>query len=223
MNINYMACTKFYKCFHNFLGFKHKAFEIQIADTGWYWWGFEFNRRPKTDHAGFDLDINILGIEFMFDFYDYRHWNDAENRFYFEEEPEFSWIGYKGYSEADYWRDIEKTAKIHNLDEDYLCRCQATFMVRKEEIEEYKKLEEEWAKEEEKPFILDKNIAWENMAKAKDYRGRTCKLEKLEGDKVKLIGVRRTKIVSIEDIIDWLDIYDKKGNLLSKMIEHRLQ
>lgn len=217
MNINYMACTKFCKCFHNFLGLKHKAFEIQIADTGWYWFGVEFNYRPRTSHAGADLCINILGIEFFFDFYDYRHWNDSENRFYFYEEPEFSWIGYKGYTEADYWRDIEKTAEIHNLDEDYFCRCQAAFMARKEEIEEYKKLEEEWAKEEEKPFVLDPNIPWHTMAKMKDCRGRTLKLQMIDDNKVKVIGVRKSEIDSLENIITYCDIYDKHGNLLSKV------
>lgn len=216
MNINYMACTIFCKCFHNFLGLKHKAFEIQIADTGWYLWNWEFYRRTKTNHAGFDLSVEIFGIEFIFEFYDYRHWNDTENRFYFDEEPEFSWMGHNGYTEADYWRDIEKTAKIHNLDEDYLCRCQAAFMVHKEEIEEYKKLEEEWAKEEEKPFVLDPNIPWHTMAKAKDWRGCTLKLQMIDDKKVKVIGVRKSEIDSLENIITYCDIYDKHGKLLSK-------
>lgn len=216
MNINYMVCTIFYKCFHKFLGLKNKAFEIQIANTGWYWWYFGCNRRYKTDHAGFELDISILGIDFFFDFYDYRHWNKEENRFYFDEEPAFSWIGYKGYTEQDYWKDIEKTSKIHNLDGNYLTRCRAVFAKYKKAQEEYEKHKPEPEEEEDEPFVLDPNIPWHTMAKAKDWRGRTLKLQFIDNEKVKVIGCRKSEIYKLEYMISFYDIYDKRGKLLSK-------
>lgn len=54
------------------------------------------------------------------------------------------------------------------------------------------------------------------MAKMKDCRGRTLKLQMIDDKKVKVIGVRKSEIDSLENIITYCDIYDKHGNLLSK-------
>lgn len=36
----------------------------------------------RTDHAGISLDIGLLGYSVMFSYYDTRHWNSDEGRFY---------------------------------------------------------------------------------------------------------------------------------------------
>ena len=212
MFVNYLECTIFYKCFHNFLGFEHKAFEIQIANTGWYLWSFEFNHRKKCSHAGFDLSIQIFGIEFNFMFYDYRHWNNAEDRFYLPGESRLD----RFYKNKQRFIKIVRKFIRHNYDKiksGYFDRALAEWKKRKEEISYLYEDDEE---EEEKPFVLDKNIPWETMAKAKDSSGHIVKIEKLDGDKVKLIGLRRSKILPIKLVVPFLDIYDKHGKLLSK-------
>lgn len=42
-----------------------------------------FRRRKKTDHAGFDFWFQIKNfVAFEFSFYDVRHWNHTEDRWY---------------------------------------------------------------------------------------------------------------------------------------------
>lgn len=209
MYVNYLECTIFCKCFQHFLGFKHKAFEIQVADSGWYLWNFEFNRRKKCAHAGFDLSIEIFGIEFNFEFYDYRHWNNAEDRFYLPGESRLDCF-YK--NKQRFIKTVRKFMRRNydKIKSGYFDRALAEWEKRREEISYLYK------DEEEPPFVLDKNIPWETMAKGKDWKGRTVKLQLLDGNKVKLIGFRCSIVRDIEEIISFLDIYDKHGKLLSK-------
>lgn len=209
MFVNYLESTIFYKCFHRFLGLEHKAFEIQIADTGWYLWGFEFNHRTKCSHAGFDLSIEIFGIEFNFMFYDYRHWNNAEDRFYLPGESRLNRF-YK--NKQRFIKTVRKFMRRNysKIKSGYFDRALAE---REKRQKEFSSLYED---EEEKPFVLDQNIPWETMAKGKDWKGRNVKLQLLDENKVKLIGFRRSIVIDIEEIINSLDIYDKHGKLLSK-------
>ena len=34
----------------------------------------------KCDHAGFTLDLRILGLGFHYNYYDIRHWNSGNNK-----------------------------------------------------------------------------------------------------------------------------------------------
>lgn len=59
----------------------NKGGEIQVVKDGTIVsFGFRFSTR--CDHAGVSLDIGLLGFTAMFNYYDTRHWNDEESRFY---------------------------------------------------------------------------------------------------------------------------------------------
>lgn len=60
---------------------KHKFWEAQVMKDSMLV-SFEFSWRVRTDHAGFQLGLGLLGYSIEFSFYDSRHWNEEENRFY---------------------------------------------------------------------------------------------------------------------------------------------
>ena len=37
------------------------------------------NKNKKSDHAGFRFNMNILGLNFDYTYYDIRHWNYDED------------------------------------------------------------------------------------------------------------------------------------------------
>ncbi len=43
---------------------------------------FNMTLTTKCDHAGFNLDIDIFGLELEIKIYDGRHWNAKANRYY---------------------------------------------------------------------------------------------------------------------------------------------
>ena len=47
-----------------------------------------FNWTMRTSHAGLDFDFGLFGYCFHFQFYDIRHWNYAEGRYYIIGETE---------------------------------------------------------------------------------------------------------------------------------------
>jgi hypothetical protein len=69
------------KAWHGKTPWKHKFWEAQASKDS-VLIGFEFNWRFRTDHAGFQLGADLLGYSIEFSFYDSRHWNEEENRFY---------------------------------------------------------------------------------------------------------------------------------------------
>lgn len=83
---------------------ENKNFEIQISrfershlldvaiDLGW--WG--------RDHAGPELDLNVLGYMFNAKIYDSRHWNYDEHRWMTDEEAK---------AEADEWLGEQQKGK----------------------------------------------------------------------------------------------------------------
>jgi hypothetical protein len=63
---------------------KHTGAEIQvIKDTTIVDFGFRWTIRQ--DHAGVMLDFGLFGYSVMLHYYDTRHWNDEEGRFYIYE------------------------------------------------------------------------------------------------------------------------------------------
>jgi hypothetical protein len=63
---------------------KHTGAEIQvIKDTTIVDFGFRWAIRQ--DHAGVMLDLGLFGYSVMLHYYDTRHWNDEEGRFYIYE------------------------------------------------------------------------------------------------------------------------------------------
>ena len=67
---------------------KNKAFSIQISRFRNFFTLIELEFRVSRcqDHAGVRLNFALLGLSFMFEFYDIRHWNYYEHRFMTEEE-----------------------------------------------------------------------------------------------------------------------------------------
>ena len=41
---------------------------------------FSFKLATRTDHAGVNIDVGLLGYTFNFNFYDIRHWNSEQGR-----------------------------------------------------------------------------------------------------------------------------------------------
>jgi len=66
-------------CYYKQLS-KHKTLELQ-SGTWQEWSYFDFSKRwnRHTDHAGFNLNIEIFGLYFIFQIYDNRHWNYEYN------------------------------------------------------------------------------------------------------------------------------------------------
>lgn len=59
----------------------HKYFEIQIIKND-NLLRLEFGWTVQEDHAGFNIELGLFGYEIHFTFYDNRHWNSEENRWY---------------------------------------------------------------------------------------------------------------------------------------------
>ena len=60
---------------------KNKSLEVQVSSWMDIWpiIGFGFRWSRKTDHAGFLIEFELLGLSAMVHFYDNRHWNDSTN------------------------------------------------------------------------------------------------------------------------------------------------
>lgn len=52
----------------------------------WSWFKFNLDWTRKCDHAGIEFVVEILGIHFYIKYYDARHWNYQENRWYLDGE-----------------------------------------------------------------------------------------------------------------------------------------
>ena len=59
---------------------KNKYYNFQINLTNEII-GFGFAWRFRTDHAGIDLDIALLGLNVIFQIYDNRHWDDEKGEY----------------------------------------------------------------------------------------------------------------------------------------------
>lgn len=47
---------------------------------------FSFKLATRTDHAGVNIDMGLLGYTFNVNFYDIRHWNTEAGRYYIYDE-----------------------------------------------------------------------------------------------------------------------------------------
>ena len=200
---------------------KYKAIEIQITYFGTDAFEIGGGWSRHKDHAGPNIQVTILGVFFEISVYDYRHWNDTENRFYFDDEPVISWIGHYGYTEDDYWNDIKKCATEHKLDEDYLPRCEAAFVEKMLRCEYLKKLHAKWDEEDKKPFVLKHPIDWVNVKYAKrENRKKKYAVRKVEENKIEVTKFRVKHIMSVKDVVTSWNLYDKEGNLISKASDY---
>lgn len=73
--------------------FSTKALSVQVSKfeaSELFSFMVDLNWRG-SDHAGPKLDIGMLGLNFMIDFYDTRHWNYEQNRWYKHGEETAEW------------------------------------------------------------------------------------------------------------------------------------
>ena len=73
-----------WKCLYTKSGngpFKNKYWEVQVDECADIV-GFEFRFTTRQDHAGLHLSLALFGYDAMFTFYDNRHWNDEEGRWF---------------------------------------------------------------------------------------------------------------------------------------------
>ena len=212
----YVEKINWSKVIHHFLGMKYKALDMQLAYFGCAAFEIECGWYRHTDHAGPSLDVTVLGVLFGISIYDYRHWNLVVHRFYFDEEPEITWLGYQGYTEDDYWNDIKKCAEEHKLDEDYLPRSEAAFVEDMLMRKYHKKLFAKWNEEDKKPFVLKHPIDWANVKYAKDEAiNKKYTVRQVGKDKLEVTEFRVKHIMPVKDVVTWWNLYDKKGNLVS--------
>lgn len=60
---------------------KHHGLEIQVGyNKDWAYWYISSNLTRKCDHAGFGLQLEILGVYLYFSIYDGRHWDYKNER-----------------------------------------------------------------------------------------------------------------------------------------------
>lgn len=60
---------------------KFKFLEIQfLTFKEWSYFDLQVKWDRKCDHAGFKLNIHILGAQFYFSIYDSRHWDYVKDR-----------------------------------------------------------------------------------------------------------------------------------------------
>ena len=65
-------------CLHGML-FKYKAWELEHSYYSPMLVDADIRWRHRTDHAGVDITLGILGYGISFRIYDTRHWNDKQN------------------------------------------------------------------------------------------------------------------------------------------------
>ena len=67
--------------------FKNKTVELEVTKD-FTLVTFMFNWTIRQSHAGLDLELGVFGYCFRVNFYDNRHWNYAEGRYYIIGETE---------------------------------------------------------------------------------------------------------------------------------------
>lgn len=210
------------KVWHRFLGFKHKALEMQVAYFGTDFFDINCSWRRRQDHAGMSFEITLLGVLFALCLYDYRHWNAAENRFYLEGEPEPSCIGVNGYTEEQYFEALKKCAQKHQLDADYLPRCKAALAEYQRACARQKALYEKWEKEWENPFQPNPPINWAHVKYAK--QGKKYKkyaVQCVSAGEIEITEYRYKYRLPAKDVAGLFDLYDNKGRLVSRAEDYK--
>lgn len=208
------------KVWHRFLGLKHKALEMHVAYFGTDFFDINCSWRRRQDHVGLSLEITLLGVLCAISLYDYRHWNSVENRFYLEDEPELANVGWN-CSEEEYFDALKKCAQKHQLDEDYLPRCEAAFVEHQIESARQQALYEKWEKEDKKPFQPKHPINWANVKYAKQgkkYKKYAVKF--LSNGDIEITEFRTKYRLPVKDVASLFDLYDNKGRLVSQAKEY---
>lgn len=71
---------------------KHKFLEIEICrQHEWQWFECSIRLNRKIDHAGLQVELEVLGLWFDFIIYDHRHW-DYDND---------CWVKYEDTADRD--------------------------------------------------------------------------------------------------------------------------
>lgn len=219
---NYIEKIDWCKGYHHFLGMKYKALELQISYFGCEAFDVSYSWRRRQDHAGISLEITLLGVLCAISIYDYRHWNEVENRFYLEDEPELACIGSNGYTEEEYFDALKRCAQKHCLDEDYLPRCEAAFAEHQLECACQQALYEKWEKEDSKPFQPKHPINWANVKYAK--QGKKYKkyaVQCVSASEIEITEYRYKYRLPVKDVASLFDLYDNKGRLVSRAEEYK--
>ena len=192
---------------------KHKSVCFQLMYNGWHFFNFGYRIDLRSSHGGVQGSLEFLGMEFSFDFYDHRHYNYAENRFYLDDEPE-CWGDEKKYLAA-----VKEFIKRHpEIDSGYYGRCLEEIKSRKipekcpPPKKDYKKAKINW-KEVYKG-------GWSYKSK---YVYEKCMFRIKEKNKKQIIraGFIKYEVMDKKQAIRWLDLYDKKGNLISRSDDYR--
>lgn len=210
------------KVYHHFLGMKYKALELQVSYFGCDAFDISYSWRRRQDHAGISLGVTLLGVLCAISIYDYRHWNEVENRFYLADEPELACIGVDGYAEEQYFDALKMCAQKHQLDEDYLPRCEAAFVEYQIERARQRALYEKWEKEDKKPFQPKHPINWANVKYAKQrkkYKKYAVKF--LSNGEIEITEFRTKYRLPIKDVVSLFDLYDNNGHLVSQAENYR--
>ena len=195
---------------YRFLFCKHKRVCFQIVYSGWHFLNFRY-RIIFYDHAGFHLDLEFLGVDYSFEFYDHRHYNRIENRFYLDDEPK-----YRG-DEKKYLSAVQEFIKRHpEIDSGYYGRCLEKFASVKDVS-----LKDEKCPPPKKDYKKAK-INWKEVYKGgwsckSKYVYENCMFKIKEKNKKQIIrtGFLKSEIMDKKKALLWLDLYDKKGNLIS--------
>ncbi|MDD7578297.1 MAG: hypothetical protein PUK24_01980 [Elusimicrobia bacterium] len=219
---NYIEKIDWCKGYHHFLGMKYKALELQISYFGCEAFDVSYSWRRRQDHAGISLEITLLGVLCAISIYDYRHWNEVENRFYLEDEPELACIGVNGYAEEQYFDALKKCAQKHCLDENYLPRCEAAFVEYQIERARQQALYAQLEQEDQKPFQPKHPINWANVKYAKQgkkYKKYAVKF--LSNGDIEITEFRTKYRLPVKDVASLFDLYDNKGRLVSQAEEYR--
>lgn len=69
------------RIWHGKTFFKHKFWECQILKSDDIF-AFDLRINFRTDHAGLDLWLGLFGYSVNCMFYDHRHWNSEEQRYF---------------------------------------------------------------------------------------------------------------------------------------------
>ena len=167
------------------------------------------------DHHGIDIDLEILGYEFHFEFNDGRHWNFNEDRLYYIDEPEF-FIDDE-YRAEQYFADVKKfMASCKELDKGYYRRCLLAYKIYMQNGWDL------WDTIEPKQILRKfRSIDFCGGIYGIDKRGRRFELSKHGKRSLYVKGNVTINILPPRFVFPFVNIYDKNGKLLSKMKDYR--